>query len=250
VLLLDRIRQWQPMTTALTDGARVFKVHPDVIKLASHLSTQPDKLRSAAPYIFMPAHHSWIEWEDDRGVTAFLFDGRGESVTHGRGMWIAREHDDPPDREPILLPVSYDLPGYALTAFPAPGTTQAFSIQMQSVATQLIPVIWAVLALINSPKLVRHTEVDLNRLNKKRQARGRYTFHPHHEVRLNVDKRIIETVAGKGDGASRALHFVRTYLRFHRGEYIIVSPHWRGDPALGIRDTSYRVDRTDSHWED
>lgn len=226
------------------EDTRKLRVHPDVMALAYNLAVDADKLVGASPYIFMPAFRSWIEWSDDTGRMGFFFDGDDRSVTHGMGFWASQKFTDD---EPVLVGSRFDIPGYELGLIPA-GLDMDSVIRVQGNLNKFRPIVWAVLALINSPKIIRQREIDQRRINRRRQGLGRYAFHPHHEVRLNVDKHIIETVRGEGDGASRALHFVRTHLRFRRGQYELVSPHWRGDPALGIRDTSYRADRERSKW--
>jgi hypothetical protein len=262
MIFLDDITAIDPKMRFVMEDVRSLRIHPDVMSLATHLAIDEDKLRGAAPYVFMPAYRTWIEWEDQVGKMGFFFDGEARSVTNGFGMWASMKHDD---AEPVLISSAFNVPGFELTFAPQLGidpsrfergfiTEQQFTldqrITVQQSLTTLKPMVWAVLALINSPKIIRRREVDVRRINKRRQALGRYTFHPHHEVRLNVDKRIIETVTGTGDGASRALHFVRTHLRFRLGQYELVSPHWRGDPALGIKDTHYAVDRQNSKWND
>lgn len=265
------------------DEARVLRIHPDVLRLGTGLAQDPDKLKAAAPYMFMPAHKTWIEWEQAGCKMGFFFDGQsrnGHSVTHGYGiMAVKRLGHDP---EPSLIGTEFSIPDFTLsvnhTMGMEPNRTMAQLIQtgasplqamdmmerfkpnisfetqtaMSRMLSLLKPSIWAILALINSPKIIRQQPIDLSRLNKRRLALGRYTFHPHHEVRLNIDKHIIDTVSGEGEGASKCLHFVRTHLRFvpHWGQYTLVHPHWRGDPALGIRDTHYRADRTNSKWDD
>lgn len=97
---------------------------------------------------------------------------------------------------------------------------------------------------------MKKTYVDQAKINRKRQGRGRYTFHPHHAVKLDIDKEIIKTVAGSGAGGSKALHMVRAHLRLVGDRYVLISPHWRGDPQIGIRRTTYEAERRTSKWKD
>lgn len=247
MIFLDQLCEQEPATRQLTEGSRVLRVHRDVLDLAKLLVEEEAKLAAAAPFIFFPAIDSWIEWEDEQGKLGFYFHGKQESVTEGFGFLTVQRHDED---NPVMLPLSFDTPGYRLEANPAPSTTFQQRLTFGAAAVQVKPVVFAILALINSPKLIRQRPIDVSRINKKRASLGRYCFHPHHEVRLDVDKRIISTVSGSGDGTSRALHFVRTHLRFRRGQYELVRPHWRGDPAMGIRDASYRIDRKNSKWVD
>lgn len=246
MIFLDDLCQQESMFQKLTEGARKMVVHPDVIELAGAIVHDEAKLKAAAPYIFFPAYDTWLEWRDERGKIGMYFHGPGESVTDGQGIMTMQDHGDP--ESGVLIPLQFHLPQYDVKALPSPTTPLATRIQFEEAAGKLKPIVYAILAMINSPKLIRTTPVDVSRINKRREALGRYSFHPHHEVRLDIDKRIIKTTAGHGDGASKCLHFVRTHLRLVQGQYILVRPHWRGDPALGIRDTHYRVDRKNSKW--
>lgn len=255
MIFLDDVMQGtkSPLRTMFVEDCRVMRVHNDVIELAGGIVHDEHKLKAAAPYIFLPAYRTWMEWEDDHGKLAMFFDGRGDSVTQGHGMFLSKRHIDTIE-EMVSIPFTYDLEAYLVEVIDAPTFILSDELRAKYIEAMptLKPIIFAILALINSPKIIRSTAVDLSKLNKRREAQGRYTFHPHHEVRLNVDKRVIKTVAGESDGASKCLHFVRTHLRFvpSQGGYTMVMPHWRGDPALGIRDTHYNVDREHSKWAD
>jgi hypothetical protein len=268
MIFLDDITEWAPTMQRVFEGTRKVRVHRDVMALAYTLAVDADKLQGASRFIFMPSDKTWVEWEDNQGKMGFFFDGHNGSVGQGFGFWGNMRHGD----EPVIVPCSIDTPAYSLTFDPetqrermlenANGNkryeasieetfakmTLESRLRIEQGMVALKPVVWAILALINSPKIIRQHEIDQSKLNKRRTAQGRYTFHPHHEVRLNVDKHVIDTVAGSGDGCSRALHFVRAHLRFRLGQYELVRPHWRGDPALGIRDTHYAVDRQNSRW--
>lgn len=114
----------------------------------------------------------------------------------------------------------------------------------------------AILALMNSPKLVRTEEHTLDKFNARRLKRGKYPYFPHHQVYLNVDKHALKVQKGQGDGPERALHFVRAHPRFYvhprykEASVVIVQPHWRGNPELGIKNPTYNVEREGSVWPD
>jgi hypothetical protein len=252
MIFLDKLCEQLPQTRQLVEGCRCLRVHNDVIDLAGGIVHDAAKLEAAAPYIFLPAVDTWIEWQDQgAGNIGMFFGGVGESVTMGRGFFAAHRFKDPEDSGDMLL-FNYDLETYQINHLPHPEMDMHDRAIHAKATAELKPIIFAILALINSPKIIRSKEIDITRLNKKRASLGRYTFHPHHEVRLNVDKRVISTVKGESDGASKCLHFVRTHLRFvpSQGGYTMVQPHWRGDPALGIRDTHYYADRQNSRWPD
>jgi hypothetical protein len=248
-------------TMKLAPGGIVpLRVHQDVVKLADDLATRDGaKLRHSAKHLFMPAEECWFEWpmagEGDMGI---MFLG-ARSVSKGPAIFYAWRHKGE-DEGPTSLPLYFDLEqgimriDYEMFAAidKMTGKNQARDMIAFNQSLELLkPVVFAFLALINSPKIVRRDPARVERLNRKRKAVGRYTFHPHHVVRLNVDRKTVRVGASDGgDGASRALHFVRAHLRLWEGRYILVQPHWRGDPQIGIVKPGYEIDRQTSTWRD
>lgn len=258
---LDKLRSLESsnragslISAASMEGVRVFKIHNDVIQVAKNLADEDDrtgKLEVAAAKIFFPFDNTWIEWQDEIGHLGFHFKGYDASHTEGKGFLAMMGHRHT-QLQAMCQELKFDTPNYEVEPILPPDTPFNARVDAGVLAARIKPLIFAILALINSPKVIKQTPIDVSRINKQRQARGRYTFHPHHEVRLNIDKNTITTTAGHGHGGSKALHPVKAHLRLipHRGEYIIVKSHWRGDPALGIRNTSYAVDRRNSRWTD
>jgi hypothetical protein len=242
----------------VTEGATIMRVHKDVWDLAVTLVEQDrDKLRRAAPALFAPDVHTWFDIETGEGRIGFYFQGHQGSITTGDTLlWMQRSEE--PD--PLLVPCWLDLPGRRLALGYSPRSKERLPMTVKDhgidpilgnrLLSQILDPLLAVMALVNSPKVVKSDFVDLARINKKRAALGRYTFHPHHTVKLNVDKKTVRTTAGQGDGGSKALHMVRAHLRLVNDHYVLVSPHWRGDPAIGIRSTSYEAGRNNSRWRD
>jgi len=108
--------------------------------------------------------------------------------------------------------------------------------------------IYAALALINTPRIIgRRTRLPHAGLQRKLAAMhhmvGKYPLQAWHEVVLEVGPPKVDSreVEGRLTGA-RALHFCRAYLRVRNGMVEIVNAHWRGDPALGIKQTRYRLE--------
>jgi hypothetical protein len=107
-------------------------------------------------------------------------------------------------------------------------------------------IIYALLAIINSPKVVARREHAPSKVLERKLKVGRgkgFQLQPWHEIVLDVDP------GPKGDEAghtgrltgARALHFVRSFLRIRRGRLEHVRAHWRGDAAAGISRATYRV---------
>lgn len=250
MILLDRLLQhdmYGPGTKTLVDELVPLRVHADVMKLAIELLIRDeDKLRATGAHLFMPAERTWIEWPmGQEGEMGILFHGQGD-VRTGRAVFYAQRHGQDPlyagldvdltkgDIRPNLSSIPYEDPLRVCTAI-----------------ASMVPLFFALLALVNSPKVVKRDPAKLEKLNRKRLSAGRYTYHPHHVVRLNVDRKTVRVGASDGgDGASRALHFVRAHLRLWEGRYILVQPHWRGDAQIGIVKPAYEVDRQTSTWAD
>lgn len=108
--------------------------------------------------------------------------------------------------------------------------------------------IFAFLACINHPKIIGRRQHMPHRGLEKRLIRsfgvGKFPLHAWTEIRLEVtpthDARCDPSIEAHYTG-KRALHFCRAHLRLWNGELIFISSHWRGDPALGIKQSRYKV---------
>jgi hypothetical protein len=102
------------------------------------------------------------------------------------------------------------------------------------------------LDLINTPGLVGLRQHDPHRGLAKRlyAARGgSYPLQGWSEIVLKHQTQYAEdTVHHTGATFHKCLHFVRSHRRHYRNGHVAIIPaHWRGDPALGIKRTRYRV---------
>lgn len=110
-------------------------------------------------------------------------------------------------------------------------------------------VILAMLAMINTPRVIgRRIHQPHAGLQRKLAAAhsmpGKYPLQAWHELVLEVkpprdegDRGPQQTILSGG----KARHFVRAYLRINAGSLQLVSSHWKGDPALGLKQTRYRI---------
>lgn len=107
---------------------------------------------------------------------------------------------------------------------------------------------YTLLAMINTPRVIgrrTHTpHVGLQRkLAAARGSVGKYPLHAWHEVVLEVSPPRMhegEPIESHLTGR-KAQHFCRAHLRIRCGSLELVSAHWRGDPALGMKQTRYRL---------
>lgn len=108
--------------------------------------------------------------------------------------------------------------------------------------------IYAFLAMINTPRVVGRRQhmphAGLQRkLAKSFGMVGKFPLRAWTEILLDVRPPQID---GGADHEARlsgrkALHFCRSHLRIKMGRLELVRAHWRGDPALGIKRSRYKV---------
>ncbi|MCB1476608.1 MAG: hypothetical protein H6883_07115 [Rhodobiaceae bacterium] len=193
---------------------------------------------------FLPAPKTWIEWRfDDGGRQAFLLI---ETPGGSAQAFSAREHPEYGIEahefvgELLLAPKSWDQP------FPVPCRFPGETVFRQKGWAAFL---YGTLAIINTPRIFgRRQHMPHRGLERKLlQARavvGKFPLHAWTEIQLRVKP----PKDASGDPSHeahltgrKALHFCRSHLRIRRGQLEFVSAHWRGDAALGIKRSRYRV---------
>lgn len=113
----------------------------------------------------------------------------------------------------------------------------------------LIAIVYAALALINSPRVIgRRQHMPHRGLEKQLLASkvwaGTFPLQAWTEIILHCTP---PKDMGSDDVSEahltghRCLHFCRAHLRFRNGCLEFVRSHWRGDPALGMKQSRYVV---------
>lgn len=192
---------------------------------------------------FLPAPRTWIEWTEGAGRCGALLEAQegdpAASVTWAVTLFEDRRVRVAADRGWLTLGKQAGLNGIAF----------ADERQDQWKRAVADARIYALLAMINTPRVIgRTTHQPHAGLQRKiaaaRSMPGKYPLHAWHELKLEVQPPRDEsgheprqTILTGG----KALHFVRAYVRLQRGRIVVVSSHWKGDPALGIKRTRYRV---------
>jgi hypothetical protein len=107
--------------------------------------------------------------------------------------------------------------------------------------------LYAALALINSPRVIGRKQHMPHRGLEKSLTKGlgigKFPLKAWTEIRLHVN-RLVECPEQAYEAhltGRRALHFCREHLRIRLGALEYVTAHWRGDPALGIKQSRYVV---------
>jgi hypothetical protein len=109
---------------------------------------------------------------------------------------------------------------------------------------------YAHLALINTPRVIGQTlhypyqRIEREKL-KKHKLIGKFPLRAWTEIVLRVttrpeDRSTDEPLEAHLTG-DKCLHYCRTYLRIRNGMLEYVEGHWRGNPALGMKRSRYRV---------
>jgi hypothetical protein len=114
-----------------------------------------------------------------------------------------------------------------------------------------ITLLYGYLAFINTPRVVgRRQHMPHAGLQRKlahaRGMVGKFPLHAWTEIRLEVTPpKLDRSAVGEPHETrltgAKAQHFCRCHLRIRLGQVELVSAHWRGDPALGIKQTRYRL---------
>lgn len=191
-----------------------------------------------ADYGFLPAPKTWIEWRD-RGVRlAVLFEQEGDflakatfyhenAVKPGGFISLRSQIQQGPDGKP---------------------RTPAWLIpddQIVDLAWPFVSYAQVMLTLLNSPHIIGRRSHNPNKVLARKlmkQSAGSFPLRAWTELLLQVNK-----PPDIDDGephesqltGQRAFHFVRKHIRIKLGRLEFVSSHWRGDIALGVKQTRY-----------
>lgn len=232
----------------LLDNLHFFEVSA-VCEMAFDLCKKMDAtvIRKAERLAFLPAPRIWLE------VSA------AGTKSGGRLAYLLEENGD---RASVTI-ISQSREGYAtetaqIAWIPLLGSSDlgAFTVNRDGwlpsnelAANTMVCFLYALLAMINTPRVIGRTmhqpHAGLQRkIAAARSMPGKYPLHAWHELKLEV--RPPRDEAGHEPRQTiltggKALHFVRAYCRLQNGSLVLVSSHWKGDPALGIKQTRYRV---------
>jgi hypothetical protein len=186
-------------------------------------------------FAFLPAPKTWIEWRSETGRTGVLL---SEVADMGFALCTVAQSDGARissvgqqlafpmhSREDFGLRVHPDFPG---------SRAQQITLLLR---------IYAMLALINSPKIIGRCTRPAHKALVKASA-GMAPVHSWTELKLQVTKPV-----EIGDGQEheprltgpRALHFCRAHARIRLGRLEYVSAHWRGNPSAGVRQKRYSL---------
>lgn len=201
-----------------------------------------DTERAGNTLRFLPAPKTWIEWKpiDSDVRRALLFVERNFEGFPGCDVFNYFGHHERPLSASHIGHLAY-------------GSDDVFVVPLRDGDSGLIDRHYIFkgamfIAMINTPRVIGRKQHMPNRGLERKLTKGfgvgKFPLHAWHEIKLNVLKPI-EIDDGEPHEAHltgrRALHFCRAHLRIRNGHVEFVTSHWRGDPALGIKQTRYRL---------
>lgn len=195
---------------------------------------------------FLPAPKTWIERVDEGGEREGWLIVQHPLRTHADVYCAGSNAEDFFSFEFTgglwLQPSTTDLqhPGWRTVLPDVTNEHLPFAAWGQTFMT------YAALALINTPRVIGRRQHMPHRGLEKAINRslgvGSFPLRAWTELKLSVSTR----PAGDEEHEAhltgkKCLHFCRAHLRIRNGRLEMVKSHWRGDPALGIKRTRYRV---------
>lgn len=206
---------------------------------------------------FLPAPKTWIEHrlhEGNRGGCLLEQKDNGEimcwsAICTNTGAWSSY-----PDPFTVNLKWSGKLedgnwPVKFSRSAAGNKLLEEINLDPQRVAIVSSIIIVGALAFINSPRIIGRRQHMPHRglereLRKQQKVIGKFPLHAWTEIILDV------TPPKEAEGqheyeahltGRRALHFVRAHLRIRNGKLSFVKSHWRGDAAIGIKQSRYII---------
>jgi hypothetical protein len=233
----------------LLDGVHFFDC-TDVLEMALDLACTLDADRiSGANFVFLPADRTWIEFSC-RDVERIDSDGRWAVLLEKNGSVfdVSRVYLDETG-----IGISTRFATIHATGSDRLGEVDFIRSKINGQdgideLGRLANIIIALLSFINTPRIIgRRTHLPHAGLQRKlataRGMVGKFPLQAWTEIVLEVTPPKVddgEPHETRLTGA-KARHFVRCHLRIRLGRLELVSPHWRGDAALGIKQSRYRM---------
>lgn len=193
--------------------------------------------------LFLPAESTWIERKPRKGSRVGMLligDGAGRQA-HCRFAFGGSEGFV----SVFSATLDLDSPDFWAESYAHDLQPSRAQCEILSGEVALLP---SFLALINTPRVVgRHTHQPNRTLERKLLkagfSAGKFPLHSWTEIKLSITPPDVkpEEVQEAHFTGRKAYHFVRAHLRICNGQVGLVSPHWRGDPALGIKQSRYQV---------
>lgn len=241
----ERMRQVEA-TFAAMKRAQCFVGSPLVVETASSLAADLAAIKRSATHFFLPATTTWLDMTAETpaggiagGRHGVLMLGTDKSIMKGEGL-VTIHLRRAPGHEADWGDGGFMQVGFHFDVLKGQIGLEAYSHQAKFFADNggnlqtIVATAWAMVALINTPRISHVRDADLGQLNKAREKRKRPPILQYKEVSLHIDRGELGIGFQKTETEGRPLHHVRAFLRIKRGKVELVRPHWRGNPRFGV----------------
>lgn len=217
----------------------ISAAEPFIDDLASHMRSHG----IAGERAFLPAPRTWLELAYSGSRSGYLIEEAGDAMRIRRVTFVLptrRYYFSAACKFPLLLDMSVaDVRGAILAGVHTGDWCRIHPIE-----------IYAALSIINTPRIMgRQYHAPHRGLERALIAAqpmvGRFPLHAWTEIKLEIKAPAIDESGVEYEQhftGRKCRHFCRKHLRVRNGQVEIVSSHWRGDPALGIKRSRYRVE--------
>lgn len=209
---------------------------------------------SSGDLAFLPADKTWIEFKEGGARCAFALEINPDKTTANVRTILTMEDGrvvEDKDNHQIILKESLlaGVVGGIHTPLSSNVLSDCEILLVSRIDDRTTQLIYVLLAMINTPRHfgrrqhMPHRGLE-RRLRAARGGIGRFPLQAWTELSLPVGLPKDITAAPSAEAhftGGRALHFVRRHMRVRNGMIEYVKPHWRGDAALGIKQTRYAV---------
>lgn len=217
-----------------------------VMEVANDLSARfnnPDHLREMLGFVFLPAPNTWLEWRVGDARLGWSLRQIGDDPSGDMKISVVakeKRHDTSSVVDFGLLSADKKL---AINR----GAYEAFG--GHDVVIKMLRRMYAFLCLINTPKHIGRRQFTphaaLQReLIRNQKLIGKFPLHAWTEILLSVQPPKDMSDEPEHEAwltGRKCLHFCRSHMRIRNGAIEFVKSHWRGDPALGMKRSRYKV---------
>lgn len=214
---------------------------------------------------FLPAPITWLEWTD---ATAFGGPGRVGILLEESGNFAIGTVCTSSDKHfctasQIIMPLRRHENLDNLAANFSAGELKIHPSENGSEGRRanclrLTAFAFIALAFINTPRIIGRRQHMPNvglerRLAKSLGMVGRFPLHAWTEIKLEIGTPRDLSDDGEHEAhltGQKALHFCRQHIRIKMGKLELVRAHWRGNPALGIKQSRYKLTRPSTAMAD
>lgn len=197
------------------------------------------------PYRFLPANKTWLEMvgADGRRVAFFCVTDTGaEDVI----VFMVKDEHESVKTTALGRVCLEDGRVTLIEDINDPEAIKQAKRRDPEPYAQLVRDAIRLCVLINLPHVLGRKQHTAHKgvARKLGLAVGRFPLHGWTELDLEVHltpRRETDELHEAGFTGGKCLHFCRTHLRLQNGKLTVVKSHWRGDPALGIKRTRYKM---------